>query len=383
MRALTFAATGFLLVLVGGCSVEAPVESLATSESPTPVEIPTPVESRVPDATRLEPSPSPPIAEPGDPAALLAGRAVAGLGAPGIDVVFRIGAEGFPLPEDEFILDIYGDRVLSARRVDRGLHPSLVVRDLEGQTIHEIDPGMQVPQTAIVRGDDVYFAGIDVTYDADGAIDALIDRGVWVAHGNCARQSIYAPESPVVYSRMQLSPDEQTVGFTRCDDVCATVLVGRGSGAVVEVPRPELIVVANDVALVIAPHDESNQVIAFAIADGTELWRAVDGLYLGRYATSDGLRFVLSASRRVEGRYEDRIEVFDADSGAIERTVALPESTPPYWLAPSLSTDRYAAFIAMVLPTTDEGPHSVRIVDLEAGEFLDLELPLGEVRATP
>jgi hypothetical protein len=381
MRASRWAATAFVLVLVGGCSVEAPAESVAPVESSTPVDSSAAVESRGPDAAGLEPSPSPSIVETGDPAALLAGRAVAGLGASGIDVVFRIGAEGFPLPEDEFILDIYGDRVLSARRVDRGSHPSLVVRDLEGQTIREIDPGMQVPQTAIIRGDDVYFAGIDVTYDAQGSIESLIDRGAWVARGDAAPESIYAPESPVVYSRMQLSPDEQTVGFTRCDDVCATVLVGRGSGAVVEVPMPELIVVANEVALVIAPHDQTNQVIAFAIADGTELWRAVDGLYLGRYATSDGLRFVLSASRRVEGRYDDRIEVLDANSGAIERTVALPDSTPPYWLTPSLSTDRYAAVIATVLPDTDEEPHSVRIADLEAGEFLDLELPLGEVRA--
>jgi hypothetical protein len=318
-------------------------------------------------------------AESADPAAVLTGRAAAGLGAPGIDVVFRIGADGYPLPEDEYIFDIHGDRVLTARRVAKGSNAPLVVRDLEGQTIREIDPGMHVPQTAIVRGDDVYFAGIDVTYDAQGSIDTLIDRGAWVAHGDDAPESIYAPELPVVYSRMQLSPDEATVGFTRCDDVCATVLVDRGSATVVEVRMPELIALANEVALVIAPNDETNQVIAFAIADGTELWRAVDGVYLGRYATTDGQRFVLSASRRVEGRFEDRVEVLQASSGVVERTVRLPESIAPYWLAPSLSTDRYAAVLGAVLPDTDEGPHGVKVVDLEAGELLGLELMLGDV----
>ena len=371
----------FCLLVVNACSVPAPADSPAPVGSATPVSSssPSPGASVAPAASGTSAPTSPPTAGLGNPAAALAGRAVAGLGAAGRDVVFRIGAEGFRLAEEEFLLDIHGDRVLSARRAPRGMNPRLIVRDLEGQTIREIDPGMQVPQTAIVRGDDVYFAGVDITYDEQGYIDTVIDRGAWVARGDAPPESIHAPELPVVYSQMQLSPDEQTVGFTRCDDVCATVLVGRESGTVVEVAIPELIALANEVALVIAPNDETNQIIAFAIADGTELWRAVDGLYLGRYATSDGHRFVLSASERIDGRTEDRIEVVEANSGVIERTVKLPESSALYWLAPSLSTDQYAAILGTVLPNTDEGPHSVKIVDLKTGELLDLELPLGEV----
>jgi hypothetical protein len=266
--------------------------------------------------------------------------------------------------------------MLSARRVPHGTNTRLVVRDLEGRTVREIDPGMQVAQTAIVRGDDVYFAGIDVTYDTAGSLESVIDRGAWVARGDAPPEPIYAPELPVVYSRMQLSPDGHTVGFTRCDEDCATTLVGMQSGTVLEIPKPELIALANDAALVIAPNGETNQVIAYALADGAEMWRAVDGTYFGRYATTDGNRFVLSADGTTEPL---RVEVFDTDSGAILRTVELPDQPGLRWLEPSLSTDRYAAFLRTVLPDVDEGPHSVIVVDLEAGELLDPELMLGDV----
>ena len=75
-------------------------------------------------------------------------------------MVLRIGAEGFRLP-GESIFDVHDDRVLSARAHRGGASAELIVRDLEGNVIREIDTGMQIPQTGIVRGEDVYFGGID------------------------------------------------------------------------------------------------------------------------------------------------------------------------------------------------------------------------------
>lgn len=239
---------------------------------------------------------------------------------------------------------------------------------------------MEIPQTAIVRGESVYFAGVDIVYDDEGLIESTTDRGVWVVRGDAPPEPIYAPELPVIYSRLHLSPDEQTVAFTRCDDECTTTIVGP-ERTVVEVPKPELILLANEVALVIAPHDDTtNQVIAFAIADGAELWRSDAGPYWNRYETSDGDSFVLSASERLEGISEQlRIDRVDAKTGAIEQSVKLPEEDALLWLAPSLSTDRYAVTLQTILPDPDEGSRSVSVVDLEAGEVLDLELTLGDV----
>jgi hypothetical protein len=70
--------------------------------------------------------------------------------------------------------------------------------------------------------------------------------------------------------------------------------------------------------------------------------------------------------------------VLDALTGVAEQTVLIPtEQGPTPWVTPTLSSDRYVALLDTVLPNLVDGPGIVRIVDLEAGELLDLELAFG------
>lgn len=274
------------MILAGACSV--PAESLARFRTPIPLE------SGAPVATGTDPGPSLPIGEPDDPAEVLAGRAVEALGGGGIDAVMRIGAPGFLLSEHEHLLDVHGDRVLSGRIEDGDGNAQLIVRDLVGDLLREIDTGMEVPQTAIVRGDDVYFGGIDFPEDGD-PFEAM-DRGAWVARGDAPPELIVAATPGVaIYHTFELSPDGRTIGISRCgEDACTTILMRQGS-ATVEVPKPGLIALTNDVALLIGRFSD---VTAHAIAGGAELWRAeTEGVYYGRYATTDGTRIVISSSR--------------------------------------------------------------------------------------
>ena len=164
---------------------------------------------RVPVVQSIQPTPSS-VVEPGDPVPALAGRAVEAIGKSGVDVVLRIGAEGFRLPDGERLYDVHGDRVLAARSGDEGATATLVVRDLEGELVREINAGMQVPQTGIVRGEDVYFGGIDL--GEGGNLDEAADRGVWVAHGDAAPEPVLPAEPGVaIYTAIERSPDGRTL----------------------------------------------------------------------------------------------------------------------------------------------------------------------------
>jgi hypothetical protein len=292
----------------------------------------------------------------------------------------RIGMPGFRLPDGERLYDVHGDRVLAARSGKGGKQARLVVRDLAGKLIREIATGMQIPQTGIVRGDDVYFAGIDLGEDGTN-LDLAADRGAWVAHGDEPPVPVLkAGKGVAIYTAIDRSPDGRTVGIWRCGKVCSTSLVGP-DGDVLEIPRPGLIALTNDVALVIGAYRD---VTAYATTDGAELWRAeTEGIYYGRYATSDGDRIVLSAIEDPGegGNSTDqlRIELLDARTGAVERTILVSTATSVLSVMPTLSTDRYVALLDSVLPNADEGPHAVQVVDLEAGVLLDVELPLGDV----
>lgn len=74
-----------------------------------------------------------------------------------------------------------------------------------------------------------------------------------------------------------------------------------------------------------------------------------------------------------------RLEVLDALTGTVERTVLVSTEHALLAVAPALSSDRYVAILDSVLPNADEGPHAVQIVDLDDGRLLDVELTLGAV----
>jgi len=350
MRASRLAAAGIAwLILAGACTVPDPAQSRA---------------------------------EPDDPAVALAGRAVEALGDGGIDAVMRIGAEGFRLPENERLYDVHGDRVLSVRTDAEDENARLIVRDLAGNLLREIDAGMQVPQTGIVRGDDVYFGGIDFAAGGD-PLDAW-DRGAWVAHGDAPPEPIVAAEEGAVaiYQAFELSPDGRTIGISlSAEGGFATILMRQGS-APVELPKAGLIALTNEVALLIGLFSD---VTAFSISDGAELWRAqTDGVYYGRYATTDGARIVVSSIEDAgdnDGSSTDqlRIEVMDALSGTVERTVLVSTEHALLTVLPTLSSDRYVALLDGVIPNADEGSKAVQIIDLDAGRLLDLELMLGDI----
>jgi hypothetical protein len=361
------------LLVAGGCSADAPAAS-GNAETSATARVESPRASPLPQPTRSSGF------EPGDVAAALAGRPVAALGAGGIDVVMRIDADGFRLPAGERLLDIHGDRVLSAASDLGDAGARLVVRNLAGAVIREIATGMQVPQVGIVRDEDVYFAGVDLGEGA-ARFDLAMDRGAWVALGDARPVPLVAAEEGLaVYTAIERSPDGHSVGIWRCAERCATILIGP-DGAVDEVPRPGLIVLTNDVALLIGAFRD---VTAYAIDGGAELWRAeTEGIYYGRYATADGRRIVLSALEPAGagGASTDqlRIERLDSLTGVVGPTVLVSTATELLWVAPSLSTDRYVALLDTVLPSTETGPHAVRVVDLELGALLDVELRLGAV----
>ena len=320
------------------------------------------------------------VVEPGDPVAALTGRAVEGIATGGPDVVLRIGAEGFRVGERESLFDVDGERVLTARVGPKGTNVVLVVSDLEGKVLREIDSGMHLPQTGIVRGDDVYFGGLDLGPEGDD-IDAAKDRGAWVARGDAPPERIYGPDGGVaVYSEFLRSPNGRTVGIWRCGVICSSILVGP-EDRVIEIPKPGLFELADEVTLVIGAFGE---LIAYRSSDGGELWRTeTTGLFYDRYVTSDGRSFVLSAIEPVDGggpgARQLRVDVVEALSGAVERSVVLPLDGPQLFVAATLSTDRYVALLDSVLPNPDDGPHTVRVIDLEAGKLLDIELTLGSV----
>lgn len=361
--------------------MEARAESGAPLLSAAPASSPTPLDSRGPDATGTDPAESLPITVPGNPAEALAGLAVEALGAGGSDVVMRIGAEGFRLPENERLYNLHGDRVLTAIADSEGGNARLIVRDLSGAPIRGFDTGMQVPQTGIVRGGDVYFGGID--FGEDGDPFTAMDRGAWVARGQTPLESIVgARPGLAIYHAFELSPDGRTVGVSHCwEGTCATTLRREGAPTV-EIPKAGLIALTNEVALLIGLFSD---VTAYAISDGAELWRAeTEGTYYFRYATSDGARIVISSIDDAgddDGRSTDqlRIEDLDALTGTVERTVLVSTEISLLAVQPTLSSDRYVALFDGILPNADEGSQVVQVVDLDAGQLLDLELAFGDV----
>jgi hypothetical protein len=183
------------------------------------------------------------------------------------------------------------------------------------------------------------------------------------------------------YLTIHRSPDARTVGITHCLAAACTTTLIRDDAERIEIATPGLLIaLANDAALLVG---QFSDVTAFAIGDGTKLWRAETiGVYYDRYATSDGKSFVLTASEHgdgVNGRDQLRIERLDAMTGTAERSVLVSTERASLWVASSLSSDRYVAILDTVLPNPDKGPHRVQLVDLEAGELLDVELTLGGV----
>ena len=379
MRGLRGAASSIVLVLVGACSVDAPADSGVPASARA--SIGSPVASPGSDRTATPSAASSAIAEPDDPAIVLTGRAVEALGGGGTDVVMRIGAAGFRLPEGEQLYDLHGDRVLSVIADPEGGTARMVVRDLTGALVREFDTGMQAPQTGIVRGDDVLFGGIDF-----GVVDdpmTAMDRGAWVVHGDAPPELLVAPKEGVaIYQTFDRSPDGRTIGISlSTEDAFATILIREGSDPV-EIPKGGLIALTNDVALLIGRFSD---VTAYAISDGSELWRAeTAGTYYYRYATSDGARIVISSIEDAgddDGNSTDqmRIEVLDALTGSVERSVLVSTEQDLLTVQPTLSSDRYVALFDGVYPNPDEGSQVVQIVDLDKGQLLDVELTFGDV----
>jgi hypothetical protein len=382
------AATSLLVLglLASGCRAGSPAveqsgdvspgaQSAASTASTTP--------SSAPAASSTGAPPTVPVASAAgsssDPIKALTGLGTKALGPGGVDAVMRIGAGGFLLPDREHLSDLHGDRVLAVRPGIDGAEARLVVRSLDGALVREIPAGMQIPQAAIVRHDDVYFAGVDLAEDSTDFGTAM-DRGVWVARGGTPPELVLEGTAGLaVYEAIERSPDGKTLGIWRCGEICSTILIGPG-GDVVEVPKPGLIALTNDVALLIGAFSD---VTAYAVDDGEELWRAeTKGAYYGRYATTDGGRIVLgSVGPPDEGgggsTDELRIELLDAETGKPQRVVRLSTAEALSWLQPSLSTNRYVALLADVLPSTDRPEHRVRVVDLDEGRLLGVELFLG------
>lgn len=365
------------LILIGACSAPPPGDSQAPSQTAAPITASAETTSAPPS---VEPSrgATPAFNESDDPAAVLTGRAVEAIDG-GVDAVLRIGAAGYRVPDDERIYDIHGDRVLTTRAAE-GVNATMIVRDLDGRVLREFDSGMSVPQTGIIRGEDVLFGGIDL---AEDPLDS-IDRGAWVAAGDAPPTLLLPPSDGLaIYQAFEVSPDGRTVGITRSEREGATTYFVRDD-SVIELPANLLLItMTNEVAVLIGAFSD---ITAFAIADGTELWRAeTDGVYGPRYATSDGARIVNSVVEDDgdgDGQTSDqlRIELLDARTGVAGQTVRIPvEASPSPWVTPTLSSDRYVALLDTVLPNLADGPGPVQVVDLAAGTLLEVELQFGEV----
>ena len=329
----------------------------------------------VPSAAAI-PSPS---TDPAAAAAIeaLTGLAVKGIDNDGNDLVLRIAAPGFRLPDNEHMLDVHGERVLSAKKGEGGGPAILVIRDLDGNVIRELDAGMRIPQSGIVRGDDVYFAGVDV---AEGADPLAEDRGAWVAHGDAEPERLLKPAIGVaIYHSIDRSPDGRTIGIHRCADACATTFVRADLGPVV-VADGGLIALGDSVALLI----DNLEVRALSITDGAELWKpSIKGLLSERFATTEGERFVMATIGPPAGgggsTDELRIQLLEAGTGKVLSSTFLSMESALVWVEPALSTDRYLALLGVVLANPDDGPDPIRVIDLSTGLLLDVELSFGPV----
>jgi hypothetical protein len=315
---------------------------------------------------------TPPASVEADPARALAGRPVAGLAEGGVDAVLRIGQPGWALPEAEALLDIHGDRVLSGIGDPDGSNARLRVRDLEGTLIHTIEAGFNIPQAAIVRGDEVFFAGVQA--DPDGDDLDFEDRGVWVARGEEPPQLVVAESGVARYHELHLSPDGRTLGIWACGFECSSVLVDR-SGRTLKIDQPGLDALTNQAAVLLASW---SGIVAHDVSTGTELWRREsDGTNWGRHALADGRRLIHSVIEDEGDPDQLRMELIDAATGTVELTVRVPADGPGWYVSPTLSTDRFAVLVPSVLPDAEDAPIGVMVVDLDDGEIVDVDLALG------
>jgi hypothetical protein len=86
-----------------------------------------------------------------------------------------------------------------------------------------------------------------------------------------------------------------------------------------------------------------------------------------------------SGSVKLDSTDQLRLEVLDALTGTVDWTVLVSTEHRLLSVQPTLSSDRYVALFDGVLPNADEGSKVVQIVDLDAGQLLDVELAFGEV----
>jgi hypothetical protein len=324
-------------------------------------------------ATSPEPSALPTTAGQ-DAADALAGRAIEAL-ADGEDAILRVSEPGWRLP-GEAILDVFDDRVLSGVAGEGDGGARLIVRDLAGNVIREIDVGFNLPQAGIVRHDAVFFAGVQVDPGADPL--EVEDRGVWSARGDEAPRRIREPEGALRYADVHVSPNGATLGVSLCSDACKTVIV-REDEEPLEIPQPGLTALTDATAVVltswsgIAGHD---------LADGSRRWTIESqGVVWSTHAMADGRRIVhtsLGDDGDGDGDTIDeyRIEVVDSMTGAVTLRVPVPLAAERWSLSSTLSTDRYAVLVPSVLPDAAEAPIPLRVIDLSDGSTLDVELAL-------
>lgn len=368
---------GLCGILLTGCTAADDGFGPGTSSSDLPTSPePTALPATAPSSAL--PTTAPPSALPTSPewdaSDALAGRAIEAL-ADGEDAILRIAAPGWRLP-GEVVLDLFDDRVLSAVTGKGTGSARLIVRDLTGNVIREIDVGFNLPQAAIVRHDAVYFAGAQVDPGAD-PLD-LEDRGVWLARGDEAPRRIREPEGALKYQELHVSPNGAILGIWLCSDACKTVVLQEDQEPL-EISQPGLTALTDTTAIVltswsgIAGHD---------LADGSRRW-TIDrpGVTWSTHALADGRRIVhtsLGDDGDGDGDTTDRflIEVVDSVTGTVERSVPVSLTTERWTLSATLSTDRYAVMVPSVLPDAAKAPIPLRVIDLADGSNLDVDLAL-------
>lgn len=321
-------------------------------------------------AATLSPA-GPPASVEADPELALIGRPVAALAEDGQDAVLRIGEPGWTLPDGEILLDIHGDRVLSAITDRSAAEARLLVRDLGGAVLRTIDAGFNVPQAAIVRGDEVFYAGVQ----ADPYSDELEfeDRGVWLARDGEAPRQVMQPMGAIRYQELNLSPDGRTLGIWVCGIGCRSILLDR-SGRDVQVEAPGLDVLTNDAAILLASW---SGIAGYGVDDGAELWQhELDGTNWGRHALADGRRLLHAVLQSEGGADRLVLELIDGTSGTVELSVEIPAEGPSWYVSPTLSTDRFAVLVPGVLPDAGDAPLEIMVLDLSDGRLVETDLRL-------
>jgi len=368
---------GLCGILLTGCTAADDGLGPGTSSSgmPTSPEPSGPATSPEPSAlpTAAQPSALPTSPER-EAAAALAGRAIEAL-ADGEDAILRIAEPGWMLP-GEVILDVFDDRVLSGVSDEGDGGAQLIVRDLAGDVIREIDVGFNLPQAGIVRHDAVFFAGAQVDPGADPL--ELEDRGVWLARGDEAPRRIREPEGALRYQELHVSPNGATLGIGLCSDACKTVVL-REDQEPLEIPHPGLTALTDTTAIVLTSW---SGIAGHGLVDGSRRWTIESqGVVWSTHAMADGRRIVhtsLGDDGDDDGDTTDefRVEVVDAATGAVTLRIPIPLTAERWTLSATLSTDRYAVLVPSVLPDAAEAPIALLVIDLTDGSTLAVDLTL-------